>query len=91
MQRALGYAPKVVQPDIFFDFYNKLCEFCNTAEFIAETKNGLLTLIDEIHSELLLHRRRIFRGPRKACFVGKRSIHEMMSLSAFMTKVINGV
>ena len=54
VQRALGYAPRTVQPDVFFDFYNKLCELCNTAGFTPETENKLLALIDEIHSELLL-------------------------------------
>lgn len=54
VQRALGYAPKTVQPDVFFDFYNKLCEFCNTAKFTHEVESKLLALLDEIHSELLL-------------------------------------
>ena len=54
VQRALGYEPRTVQPDVFFDFYNKLCEQCNTAGFTPETENKLLALIDEIHSELLL-------------------------------------
>lgn len=54
VQRALGYEPRTVQPDVFFDFYNKLCELCNTAEFAPETESKLLALIDEIHSELLL-------------------------------------
>lgn len=54
VQRALGYAPRTVRPDVFFDFYNKLCELCNTAGFTPETESKLLALIDEIHSELLL-------------------------------------
>lgn len=54
MQRALGYAPQTVQPDAFFDFYNKLCELCNSSEITPEAENKLLALIDEIHSELLL-------------------------------------
>ena len=54
VQRALGYAPQTVQPDVFFDFYNKLCELCNSSEITPETETGLLALIDEIHSELLL-------------------------------------
>lgn len=53
-QWALGYEPKTVLPDVFFDFYNKLCELCNTTGFTPETENKLLSLIDEIHSELLL-------------------------------------
>ena len=54
VQRALGYEPRAVLPDVFFDFYNKLCELCNTVGFTPETENKLLSLIDEIHSELLL-------------------------------------
>lgn len=54
VQRALGYEPRAVLSDVFFDFYNKLCELCNTVGFTPETENKLLSLIDEIHSELLL-------------------------------------
>ena len=54
VQRALGYEPRTVLPDVFFDFYNKLCELCNSAEITPETESGLLLLIDEIHSALLL-------------------------------------
>ena len=54
VQRALGYEPRTVQPDVFFDFYNKLCQLCNSSEITPETENKLLALIDEIHSELLL-------------------------------------
>lgn len=54
VQRALGYEPKTVLPDVFFDFYNKLCELCNTVEITPETESKLLSLIDEIHSALLL-------------------------------------
>ena len=61
VQRALGYEPITVLPDVFFDFYNKLCELCNTAGFTPETENKLLALIDEIHSELLLLRKEDMR------------------------------
>ena len=57
VQRALGYEPKTVLPDVFFDFYNKLCEVCNTAEITPEAESKLLSLIDEIHSELLLSKK----------------------------------
>lgn len=53
-QRALGYEPRTVLPDVFFDFYNKLCELCNTVEITPETESRLLSLIDEIHATLLL-------------------------------------
>ena len=61
VQRALGYEPKMVLPNVFFDFYNKLCELCNTTEITPETENKLLMLIDEIHSELLLPRKEDMR------------------------------
>lgn len=54
VQRALGYEPRTVLPDVFFDFYNKLCELCNSPDITSETESKLLALIDEIHSELLL-------------------------------------
>ena len=53
-QRTLGYAPRTVQPDVFFDFYNKLCQLGNTAGFTHKTESKLLSLIDEIYSALLL-------------------------------------
>ena len=54
VQRALRYEPKTVLPDVFVDFYNKLCELCNTSELTPEVERKLLLLIDEIHSVLLL-------------------------------------
>ena len=61
VQRALGYEPRTVLPDVFFDFYNKLSEVCNAAEITLETESKLLALIDEIHSELLLPRKEDMR------------------------------
>jgi hypothetical protein len=55
VQRALGYEPRMVQPDAFYDLYGKLCEVCNTVGVLSpETENSLLELIERIHSELLL-------------------------------------
>lgn len=61
VQRALGYEPKTVPPDVFFDYYNKLCELCNSDNLTPETESKLLLLIDEIHSELLLSRKEDMR------------------------------
>ena len=61
VQRALGYEPRTVLPDAFFDSYNKLCELCNTEKLVPETESKLLALIDEIHSELLLPRKEDMR------------------------------
>ena len=54
VQRALGYEPRMVLPDVFFDFYNKLCALCNSGDLTPEAESKLLLLIDEIHSTLLL-------------------------------------
>ena len=51
-KRALGFTPRTVLPDAFFTFYAKLCEICNS-DMTHETEAKLLTLIDEIHSEIL--------------------------------------
>ena len=57
VQRALGYEPRTVLPDVFFNFYNKLCQLCNSEKTTPEAESKLLELIDEIHSELLLPRK----------------------------------
>ena len=58
VQRALGYEPRTVPPDAFYDLYGKLCEVCNTEGALSEqAENALLDLIDRIHSELLLPRK----------------------------------
>ncbi len=52
LQRALGYAPKAVQPDAFFQFYRVLCDLLNQPP-TPETETTALKLFDEIHAELL--------------------------------------
>ena len=55
LQRALGYEPRVLHPDAFYVFYEKLCELCNADDLLLPaTQSALLELIDRIHSELLL-------------------------------------
>ena len=51
-KKALGFTPRTVLPDAFFYFYGKLCEICNSG-MTPETEAKLLSLIDEIHSEIL--------------------------------------
>ena len=57
-KRALGFAPRMALPDAFFNFYGKLCEICNK-DMTPETETKLLTLIDEIHSEILSHKKEV--------------------------------
>ena len=66
VQRTLGHEPRTVLPDVFFDFYNKLCEVCNAAEITLKTESKLLLLIDEIHSELLLSQKEDVSGVPKS-------------------------
>ena len=72
VQRALGYEPRTVLPDVFFDFYNKLCELCNLSDLASETESKLLSLIDEIHSELLLPRKEKVSGSPQSLLCGEK-------------------
>ena len=55
LQRALGYEPRTLPSDAFYDLYGKLCELCNVDDLLLPaTQTALLELIDGIHSELLL-------------------------------------
>ena len=55
-KRTLGYAPRTVLPDVFFQFYQMLCRLCDeVADKVApETERKLLEVIDEIQHRLLL-------------------------------------
>lgn len=55
-QRTLGYAPRTVQPDVFFDFYQMFCRLCDeVADKVSpETERKLLEVVDEIQQRLLL-------------------------------------
>lgn len=55
-QRTLGYAPRTVQPDVFFDFYQTLCRLCDeVADKVSpETERKQLEVVDEIQQRLLL-------------------------------------
>ena len=55
-QRTLGYAPRTVQPDVFFDFYQTLCRLCDeVADKVSpDTEQSLLEAVDEIQRQLLL-------------------------------------
>lgn len=55
-QRTLGYAPRTVLPDVFFDFYQTLCRLCDeVADKVSpDTERRLLETVDEIQRQLLL-------------------------------------
>ncbi len=55
-QRTLGYAPRTVLPDVFFDFYQMLCRLCDEVadKVTPDTERKLLEVVDEIQRQLLL-------------------------------------
>lgn len=55
-QRALGYMPRAVLPEVFFSFNDKLDELCIAVEgkITAGTEEKIMALIDEITTELIL-------------------------------------
>ena len=52
-KRALGYEPRAVLPDVFFDCYSILCQLAN-AEPTPETEQKLLDLIGDLRINLIL-------------------------------------
>ena len=58
-QRALGYMPKAVLPEVFFSFSDKLDELCIACEgkITQNTEDRIIALIDEITAELILPQR----------------------------------
>lgn len=53
--KSVGYEPRMIPPDTFYDLYGKLCEVCNTEGALSpKAENTRLDLIDRIHPELLL-------------------------------------
>ena len=55
-QRALGYMPRAVLPEVFFSFNDKLDELCVSVEgkITADTEEKIIALIDGITAELIL-------------------------------------
>lgn len=58
-QRALGYMPRAALPEVFFSFSDKLDALCIAVDgkVTADTEEKIITLIDEITSELILPQR----------------------------------
>ena len=58
-QRALGYIPRAILPEVFFYFNDKLDELCVAVEgkITADTEERIIALIDSITEELILPKR----------------------------------
>ena len=63
-KRALGYEPKAVLPDVFFNFYEKLCELINSLND-NELKEKALNLFDEIHDEFFTEKKQTAKQIRE--------------------------
>ena len=52
----MGYAPRKVLPDVFFDFYQTLCRLCDEVadKVTPDTERKLIETVDEIQRQLLL-------------------------------------
>ena len=55
-KRGLGYEPRPLLSDGFYQFYSQLCDLCNQS-MSACTEAALLELITDIRRELMLPRR----------------------------------
>ena len=55
-QRALGFTPRTVLPDVFFDFNQTLCSLCDdVADKVSpDTERKLLEVAEYIQQQLLL-------------------------------------
>ena len=60
-QRALGYMPRAVLPEVFFSFNDKLDELCVACEgkISPNTEEKIIALIDNITEELMPKRERM--------------------------------
>ena len=58
-QRALGYMPRAVLPEVFFSFNDKLDALCVVCEgkISVDTEEKIISLIEEITAELILQQK----------------------------------
>lgn len=52
LKRALGYEPKTVLPDAFFDFHDKLCGILDSPP-TPDVEKAALRIFDEIYAQLI--------------------------------------
>ena len=56
LKRALGYEPKMVLPDAFFVFHDKLCRILDSPPTPA-VEEAVLRIFDEIYAQLIDNRK----------------------------------
>ena len=94
-QRALGYMPRAVLPEVFFSFNDKLDELCVSVEgkISVDTEEKIIALIDEITSELILPQkeRLVQSGPPQSLLCGEKEHPRNGELLPLAAKAANGV
>lgn len=95
-QRALGYMPKAVLPEVFFSFSNKLDELCIACEgkVTADTEEKIIALIDGITEELILPQRErlaVQMGSPQSLLCGEKEHPRNGKLLPLAAKAMNGV
>ena len=85
-QRALGYMPRAVLPEVFFSFNDKLDELCVAVEgkITAETEEKMIALIDSIPEELILPKRErlVQSGSPQSLLCGEKEHPRIVECSA---------
>ena len=94
-QRALGYMPRAVLPEVFFSFNDKLDELCVSVEgkITADTEEKIIALIDGITAELILPQKEkaVQSGPPQSLLCGKKEHPRNGELLPFTAEAVNGV
>ena len=94
-QRALGYMPRAVLPEVFFSFSEKLDALCVVCQgkISADTEEKIIALIDEITAELILPQkeRLVQSGPPQSLLCGEKEHPRNGELSPLAAKAANGV
>lgn len=94
-QRALGYMPRAVLPEVFFSFNDKLDELCISCEgkITKDTEEKIIALIDEITAELILpqHERLVQSGTPQSLLCGEKEHPRIVEFSTLAAETTKGV
>ena len=94
-QRALGYMPRAVLPEVFFSFSDKLDALYIACEgkISADTEEKMIALIDDITEELILPKREraVQSGPPQSLLCGEKEHPRNDKLSTLAAEAMNEV
>lgn len=94
-QRALGYMPRAVLPEIFFSFNYKLDELCVACEgkISPDTEEKIIALIDSITEELILPKRErmVQSGTPQSLLCGEKEHPRIVEFSTLAAETMKGV